>query len=107
MCLSGFDVKSGQLWIEGKNVRGFKREEFADVFPRYLAENPLDPLDAAIHAGLSPLADVLGDPASSAIEIAANPDEQGVLAGLADFDGEVDEDEVERLAQLFNAEPPS
>lgn len=42
--LAKYNVRPVQVWVDGKNVRGYKREDLADAWARYL--EPLEP-----HAG--------------------------------------------------------
>jgi len=40
--LKHFKIKPGQLWIDGKNIRGFQRKDFEDAWSRYLCARTLD-----------------------------------------------------------------
>lgn len=42
--LRPYDIKPGQVWIDGANARGYTAASFADAWNRWLSQKPLDPL---------------------------------------------------------------
>ncbi|MBP1733365.1 MAG: hypothetical protein H6Q55_3794 [Deltaproteobacteria bacterium] len=99
--LRAFEIKPEQVWGDGKNQRGYRRESFADAWSRYtFTENPskspvdpLGPLGFNRINDLSPEKEVLGNTRLADREIASKPCAPTVLAVLADRDAK-----SERLA---------
>ena len=85
--LSPFGVKPKQIWIEGRNPRGYELAQFEDAFERYVPTSEvLGPLEPAPAKGLRGNCETLGKDRSSGPENGGNPRKQGVLAHLADED---------------------
>jgi hypothetical protein len=85
--LGDFNIESKQIWLGGKNLRGYERADFKDAWVRYLPEND----DSSARCARTALAsqeqaqlEVLGGSGSSTSESAENPHEQRDLADLAD-----------------------
>jgi Protein of unknown function (DUF3631) len=89
--LTHFDVKPGQLWVDGKNVRGYRWADLEDACDRYLDVAP------SVHPAVLPARPArtrmvepktaesypLGIENPSGYENGANPHGQTGLAGLA------------------------
>jgi Protein of unknown function (DUF3631) len=85
--LKRYGIKSEQVWIEGDNRHGYKRERFEDAFERYVAaeteSQTLGTLEPVSDQGWRPFSRTLGDGAPSVQERGSNPREQRRLALLA------------------------
>ena len=85
--LRGFGIGPKQVWIDGKNHRGFERSWFEDAWSRYLPDLDVSTARSARTALASqkpPVAEVLGEVPSSTSKTVENPHEQRVLADRAD-----------------------
>jgi hypothetical protein len=82
--LRSYGIKSEQLWTDGKNIHGYRRERFEDAWTRYLTFHPLEPLEPASDQGLSPLSQTLDVGIPSVQKNGSNPHGNSALAYLAD-----------------------
>jgi len=77
--LTSYEIRSTQVWIDGKNVRGYEDSSFFDAWIRSLPA-PDDADDATDDAPVPPDAS-----ARSARNARTSDDDHGFLAGLADL----------------------
>lgn len=86
--VGNYEIRSAQVWIDGRNVRGYERATFHDAWTRYLPE----PTDDTEDVGPSPNGDARS--ARTASEDAHEPTFPTLLADLADpmGDGPTDPD---------------
>ncbi len=85
--LDDFDIGSKQVWVDGKNLRGFERTDFKDAWTRYLPENGVSGARTARTALASQESDdseVLDKSGSSTSEDTEDPHGERDLADLAD-----------------------
>jgi Protein of unknown function (DUF3631)/Bifunctional DNA primase/polymerase, N-terminal/Primase C terminal 1 (PriCT-1) len=85
--LDDFDIGSKQVWVDGKNLRGFERTDFKDAWTRYLPENGVSGARTARTALASQESDdseVLDESGSSTSEDTEDPHGERDLADLAD-----------------------
>lgn len=86
--LRSFDVAPRQIWLADRNVQGYRSEDFADAFARYLAPvpgspNPRSPRTQAQSQESAP-PDPLGDAGSRGSSTSENDAGMGVLGDLGD-----------------------
>lgn len=95
--LRPFEVRSRQLRIGDRaGVRGYRIEEFADAFARYIGSQDATPATTAQPSGFAADSKTLQDAACSVLESADLPLNQADVAGVASqtpFPGEEDDSE--------------
>ena len=52
--LRPFGIKPRTLWIDGAQAKGYFREDFVDVFPRYISKSELETLKAELQLSTPP-----------------------------------------------------
>jgi hypothetical protein len=95
--LKPFAIRPKQVWMNGANLHGYERGDFADAWGRYLpagddASKPLDALERAPGAVLNVRSHPLDAGSSSGWEDAEEPCATGVLAYLAGNNGTLHRD---------------
>lgn len=85
--LKPFDISPGQLWIDGRNVKGYQRTSFEDAWARYLPNGPIEPIEPSGGKGLGVVPDPIGQSIPIGSKNVRNPYEQGVLSDLSDRKG--------------------
>jgi len=83
--LTNYEIRSAQVWIDGKNVRGFEAASFCDAWTRYLPDSDAAPVLPEEHA-------------RSARNARPADDEPRSLAGLADLACTAEADPVPAVA---------
>ena len=84
-----FGVRPTQFKIDGKNTRGYEREDFVDAFERYLPpSDPLPPLPSNQEKGFRPNSIRYQEGGGSGSESPAKPRQSSMVAMVADQNGE-------------------
>jgi hypothetical protein len=89
--LKPFRIKPKQLWVNGKKTRGYRLEDFQEVWSRYTPEAP--PSDPVVTVGLNGINDLahgsdpVGTPSPTGSEMTVSDREQTILPDLPDEKG--------------------
>jgi hypothetical protein len=84
---AAFEVRSAQIWLDGRNVHGYRADDFEDAFARYLPAGNARTARPEAGSQNSGSPDPLGDGRSSGSNSAGNPPREPGLADLADGKG--------------------
>ena len=87
LLLKPFDILPRQLWIDGRNVKGYQRTSFEDAWARYTPNDPIEPIEPSGGKGLGVVPDPIGQSIPIGSKNVRNPHEQGVLSVLSDQKG--------------------
>jgi hypothetical protein len=87
--LQPFRIRTRQVWVDGKNQRGWERDQFRDAWARYLPPEPTHALEALDtlgpvrdgKPGLAPLASLAPDAAGVASSVGRNEESNGRSGG--------------------------
>jgi hypothetical protein len=103
---SPYSIRSRAIWIADHTARGYRRDDFADSFARYLATPSARSARTPSEGQESAESQVQGDPFPCASETGETPDGNRDLADLADSDAGIGahEDDDGQLA-MVNGRP--
>ncbi len=82
--LAPFGVGPKAMWVQGKTLRGYERDQFNDIWVRYLVSDPQGPQESGQDADLGPLFNPQGDASLADKKSMVITDKQSTLADLAD-----------------------